>query len=109
MCGSPPQPGEFEARNLFAPRSADAAQGTRLVCAHGHGDYLKEHIIRSSGWNFEVERNSQGLAKPGYIARTPGRRLSFATTAAAAPRSASGTTQSSDRSRCVESRLPHEL
>ena len=75
VCGSPPQPGEFEARNLFAPRSADAAQGTRLVCAHGHGDYLKEHIIRSSGWNFEVERNSQGLAKPGYIARTPGATL----------------------------------
>ena len=70
---TPPARGELEARNLFAPRTADVAQGTRLVCAHGED--LKQHVVRSAGWEYAVERNSQGLAKPGYIAQTPGATL----------------------------------
>ena len=66
-----PKPDELESRNVFMPRTiGPGGSVTRLVCATG--DELKQFVLRSSGWRYTVERNSQGLPKPGYIAETPG-------------------------------------
>ena len=32
-------------------------------------------MLRASGWRYTVERNSQGLPKPGYVAEQPGATL----------------------------------
>ena len=71
---TPPVPGVLESSNLFAPTTLLAgASAARLVCAHG--DDLKQYVLRSSGWKYTVERNSQGLPKPGYVSDTPGSTL----------------------------------
>ena len=70
-CATPPAAGVLERSNIFAPRRV--SQSSATVCALG--DELKQHVVRSAGWSYVVERNSQGLAKPGYIARQPGATL----------------------------------
>ena len=59
--------GALESANIFAPRkrTSDA-----MVCAVG--EELRQYVLRASGWTYIVERNAQGLPKPGYIAVEPG-------------------------------------
>ena len=68
---TPALAGALEAANLFAPRTA--VPSGSMVCALG--DDLKRHVLRSSGWRYAVEYNSQGLAKPGFVADAPGATL----------------------------------
>lgn len=67
---APPQLGALEDANLFAPRERSTGS---MVCALGED--LKRYVVRSSGWTYTVERNAQGLPKPGYIAVEPGSTL----------------------------------
>ena len=60
-----------ERSNLFAPRTAEPSGS--MICAVG--DELKPYVLRSAGWQYMVERNSQGLPKPGYVAQLPGATL----------------------------------
>ena len=62
--------GSLERANVFAPRQRPAGS---MVCALGED--LQHYIVRASGWKFTVERNAQGLPKPGYIAVEPGATL----------------------------------
>lgn len=69
---SPPRAGALESANRFMPHASKSAAST-MVCALGHE--LKRYVLRSFGWKYVVEYNSQGLAKPGYIAHAPGATL----------------------------------
>ncbi len=60
--------------NVFASRVAPAAGAEPLqVCALGPS--LRPYVTRASGWEYTVERNSQGVEKPGYVARAAGAAL----------------------------------
>ena len=70
VCAAAPV-GALERSNLFAPR-VPVPSGS-MVCALG--DDLKQYVLRSSGWRYTLERNSQGLPRPGYVAEQPGATL----------------------------------
>jgi hypothetical protein len=67
----PPRPGALESSHRFMPRRLVPAGS--MVCALGED--LKQYVLRSSGWQYRVERNSQGLPRPGYVANVPGATL----------------------------------
>ena len=78
--GTPPQADTCRAawaplapRNLFAGTSASSSAVRATVCAFAES--LKPYVLRASGFGYSVERNKQGLPKPGYVATTAGAEL----------------------------------
>ena len=62
--------------NLFAGSAAGstAVRASRAtVCAFAES--LKPYVLRASGFQYAVERNKQGLPKPGYVATSAGAEL----------------------------------
>ena len=78
--GTPPQAATCHAawaplapRNLFASTSARSSAVRATVCAFAES--LKPYVLRASGFQYSVERNKQGLPKPGYVATAAGAEL----------------------------------
>ena len=64
--------------NLFAGSAAGstAVRASRAtVCAFAES--LKPYVLRASGFQYAVERNKQGLPKPGYVATSAGAELGW--------------------------------
>ena len=57
-----------------AVASSTAVRASRAtVCAFAES--LKPYVLRASGFQYAVERNKQGLPKPGYVATSAGAEL----------------------------------
>jgi hypothetical protein len=59
--------------NLFAGTSSRLSAVRATVCAFAES--LKPYVLRASGFHYSVERNKQGLPKPGYVATAAGAEL----------------------------------
>ena len=60
-------------KNMFAPRSSTSSATRATICAFGEA--LRPYVLRTTGFEYQIDYNKQGLPKPGYRATTAGAEL----------------------------------